>query len=73
MVAFTENGVLIGHDAQAQAVLNPKNTIFDAKRFIGKRCERCTGVIDSSISCSFDDPTVQRDIGEYLFKVTRVY
>lgn len=42
VVAFTENGVLIGHDAQAQAVLNPKNTIFDAKRFIGKRFERCT-------------------------------
>lgn len=37
VVAFTESGVLVGHEAQAQAIVNPKNTIFDAKRFIGKQ------------------------------------
>ncbi|XP_033757022.1 LOW QUALITY PROTEIN: heat shock 70 kDa protein 13-like [Pecten maximus] len=36
VVAFTEQGVLVGYDAVAQAEHNPKNTIYDAKRFIGK-------------------------------------
>jgi len=37
-VAFTENGErLIGEAAKNQAAGNPENTIFDAKRFIGRR------------------------------------
>ncbi|XP_060076557.1 heat shock 70 kDa protein 13-like [Ylistrum balloti] len=36
VVAFTDRGVLVGYDAVAQAENNPKNTIYDAKRFIGK-------------------------------------
>lgn len=38
IVAFKENGeVLAGIAAKRQAVTNPKNTIFSAKRFIGHR------------------------------------
>ncbi|XP_069140690.1 heat shock 70 kDa protein 13-like [Argopecten irradians] len=36
VVAYTSKGVLVGYDAVAQAEHNPKNTIYDAKRFIGK-------------------------------------
>eukprot|EP00808_Paulinella_micropora_P027990 g65068.t1 len=47
VVAFTEDGErLIGDAAKNQASLNPENTIFDAKRFIGRR---------------FTDKTVQHD------------
>ncbi|KAL3863437.1 hypothetical protein ACJMK2_005193 [Sinanodonta woodiana] len=37
VVAFSEKGVLVGYHAEAQAEHNPYNTIYDAKRFIGKK------------------------------------
>jgi molecular chaperone DnaK len=38
VVAFTKTGErLVGQIAKRQAVLNPENTIFSAKRFIGRR------------------------------------
>jgi molecular chaperone DnaK len=38
VVAFTENGErLVGQLARRQAILNPKGTIYSAKRFIGRR------------------------------------
>ena len=37
IVAYTENEVLVGQTAKRQAVTNPKNTIYAAKRFIGRR------------------------------------
>lgn len=37
IVAFTEKTVLVGHRALAQAEINPRSTIYDAKRFIGKK------------------------------------
>jgi len=46
-VAFNEQERLVGDGAKNQAVMNPKNTIFDAKRFIGRR---------------FKDDSVQKDI-----------
>ena len=36
-VAFTENDRLIGDSAKGQTARNPKNTIFDAKRLIGRK------------------------------------
>ena len=46
-VAFTEQERLLGDAAKNQVASNPKNTIFDAKRFVGRK---------------FDDTTVQNDI-----------
>ena len=36
-VAFNENERLIGDPAKSQASMNPENTVFDAKRLIGRR------------------------------------
>ncbi|XP_064599899.1 heat shock 70 kDa protein 13-like [Liolophura sinensis] len=36
IVAFSEDGIVVGYKALAQADHNPKNTLYDAKRFIGK-------------------------------------
>ncbi|KAK0136629.1 Heat shock protein 13 [Merluccius polli] len=35
-VSFTPTRVLVGHEAQDLADSNPQNTVYDAKRFIGK-------------------------------------
>ena len=43
IVAFTKTGErLVGQTAKRQAVTNPENTIFSAKRFIGRRYEEAT-------------------------------
>ena len=46
-VAFNEEERLIGESAKNQASLNPTNTIFDAKRLIGR---------------TISDPKIQNDI-----------
>lgn len=53
-VAFTDSERLIGESAKNQCAMNPKNTIFDAKRLIGRK---------------FTDETVQSDIKLWPFKV----
>ncbi|ORY50150.1 hsp70-like protein [Neocallimastix californiae] len=53
-VAFTDSERLIGDAAKNQAAMNPTNTVFDAKRLIG----RC-----------FNDAEVQSDIKHWPFKV----
>ena len=53
-VAFTENERLIGDGAKNQAAKNPTNTVFDAKRLIGRK---------------FTDDTVQSDMKNLPFKI----
>ncbi|XP_059824944.1 heat shock 70 kDa protein 13 [Hypanus sabinus] len=37
VVSFTDRGILVGYDAQDLGDTNPLNTVYDAKRFVGKR------------------------------------
>ena len=53
-VAFTDSERLIGDAAKNQTAMNPKNTVFDAKRLIGRK---------------FLDSKVQEDIRGWSFKV----
>ena len=53
-VAFTDNERLVGDSAKNQAAINPTNTVFDAKRLIGR---------------NFSDTTTQSDIKHFPFKV----
>ncbi len=40
VVAFTKNGErLVGAQAKRQAIMNPENTVFSIKRFMGRRME----------------------------------
>ena len=41
-VAFSAEERLIGDAAKNQAAMNPRNTVFDAKRLIGRRFEYVT-------------------------------
>jgi L1 cell adhesion molecule like protein len=56
-VAFTDSERLIGDAAKNQVAMNPHNTVFDAKRLIGRR---------------FDDAHVQADMKHWSFKVVPV-
>jgi molecular chaperone DnaK len=47
VVAFEANGnVLVGQQARRQAITNPENTIFSAKRFIGRRWDEVASEAD---------------------------
>ncbi len=46
VVAWSKDGeVLVGQVARRQAVTNPRNTVYSAKRFIGRRFSECTNEI----------------------------
>src|SRR3954447_15648051 len=52
VVAFTEQGErLVGQLARRQAILNPKGTVYSAKRFVGRRYEE---VASEQHAVSFD-------------------
>lgn len=53
-VAFTDTERLIGDAAKNQVAMNPSNTVFDAKRLIGRK---------------YDDPKIQEDMKHWPFKV----
>jgi len=55
-VAFTDTERLIGDAAKNQVSINPENTVFDAKRLIGRK---------------FSDAAVQSDMKHWPFKVIR--
>ena len=46
-VAFTEQERLIGEAAKNQVASNPKNTVFDAKRFVGRKFELMPHMIEN--------------------------
>ena len=56
VVSFTKNERLVGEAAKSQIVKNFKNTVYDAKRLIGR---------------TYDDPEVERDIKLWPFKVIK--
>ena len=56
-VAFTDSERLIGDSAKNQVAMNPVNTVFDAKRLIGR---------------AFDDAGVQSDMKHWPFKINSV-
>lgn len=53
-VAFTDSERLIGDAAKNQVAINPMNTVFDAKRLIGRR---------------YSDSSVQSDIKHFSYNV----
>ena len=55
-VAFTDSERLIGNAAKNQISMNPENTVFDAKRLIGR---------------DFNDPALQSDLKHFPFKVVK--
>jgi molecular chaperone DnaK len=65
VVAFTDNGErLVGQLARRQAILNPKGTIYSAKRFIGRHYDE---VADEAKAVAFD--VVPGPSGEARFDV----
>src|SRR4026209_1275513 len=65
VVAFTEQGErLVGQLARRQAILNPKGTIYSAKRFIGRRFEEVSSELNA---VSFD--VVPGPNGEARFEI----
>lgn len=53
-VTFTDKERIIGEGAKNQSSINPENTVFDAKRLIGR---------------DFDDVTLQSDLKHFPFEV----
>ena len=51
-VSFNDSERVIGDAAKNQAAMNPKNTVFDAKRLIGR---------------NFSDPATQSDVKLFPF------
>merc|ERR1712194_446634 len=54
IVAFTEEGRIVGTPAKRQAVQNAENTVFAAKRLIGRR---------------YDDPLIQKEKDMVPYKI----
>jgi heat shock 70kDa protein 1/2/6/8 len=54
-VSFSTEEKLVGDPAKNQSTMNPKNTVYDAKRLIGRK---------------FDDPAIKDDIKLWSFNVT---
>ena len=55
-VAFSNDERLVGDAAKNQSAMNPSNTVYDAKRLIGR---------------DFDDPITQKEIQSFPFDVLK--
>jgi molecular chaperone DnaK len=56
IVGYASDGeIMVGHPAKRQAITNPQNTIYAAKRFIGRR---------------FKEDAVQKEVKNSPFKIT---
>ena len=65
IVAWTKNGDrLVGQAAKRQAVTNPKNTVYEIKRFIGRKYDE---VLDDIKLVSYD--VVKADNGDIRVKI----
>ena len=53
-VAFTDTERIIGDAAKNQVATNPSNTVFDAKRLVGRQ---------------FYEPSIQKDMKHWPFEV----
>jgi L1 cell adhesion molecule like protein len=56
-VSYTQEERIVGDGAKNQSAMNPKNSVYDAKRLIGR---------------DFNDPAVAQDIKNWPFKVANV-
>lgn len=56
VVAFKDDEILVGSGAKRQAVTNPENTIFAAKRLIGRR---------------FEDEEVKKELSKVPYKIVK--
>ena len=56
IVSFTDNGILIGNPAKLQMINNPSNTIYNSKRFLGKK---------------ITDNEIKKDLKIYPFKIEK--
>jgi len=56
IIAYTKDEILVGATAKRQAVTNPKNTIYAAKRLIGRK---------------FEESAVQKDIDLMPYKIIK--
>jgi len=56
IIAYTKDEILVGATAKRQAVTNPKNTIYAAKRLIGRK---------------FEEQAVQKDIDLMPYKIVK--
>jgi molecular chaperone DnaK len=58
VVAFKKSEILVGAAARRQAVTNPKNTVFAAKRLMGRR---------------FTDASVEQDMKNLPYSVVQAH
>ncbi len=57
IISFLKNGNIIGETAQDQLIKNPKNTIYNIKRFIGRH---------------YNDPEIKEDLLLYPFEISNI-
>ena len=57
IISFLKKGNIIGEYANDQLIKNPKNTIYNVKRFIGRQ---------------YNDPEIKEDLSLYSFEIENI-